>query len=276
MKEAQIYNNQALVAHHQSAEITQPGESAFDFPPVLVSFSDFWRLLHTVFAISAVRDQQANPFPSQPITQLVRVITLIPNEAFGPASRAAPTLAGDFNGLQSLFCQLYFRGRCRGNGASQRNTLAVDHHHPLRALPPPGFADFGAPFFAGAKLASMKASSQSKSPSASSCDRKVRQILNYSSSSDHRFSRRQQVEGLGYRWGRSCQRAPVRNTHRMPSRTLRLSVRGRPPFDPDFSDGSNGAILSHCSSLRNFEVSAIGLPPIAYYDKTPEMSSFFS
>ena len=276
MEKAQIHSKQALVTDHQSAEIAQPSESPFYFPPMLVSLRDFGRLFPARLTISAVRNQESNPFASQSDAQFVRIISLIPDEAFGPASRAAPTLAGDFNGLQSLFCQLYFRGRCRGNGASQRNTLAVDHHHPLRALPPPGFADFGAPFFAGAKLASMKASSQSKSPSASSCDRKVRQILNHSSSSDHRFSRRQQVEGLGYRWGRSCQRAPVRNTHRMPSRTLRLSVRGRPPFDPDFSDGSNGAILSHCSSLRNFEVSAIGLPPIAYYDKTPEMSSFFS
>jgi len=65
MKEAQIHCNQALIAHYQSAEIAQPGESAFDFPPVLVSFSDFWRLLLTIFAISAMRDQQANPFTSQ-------------------------------------------------------------------------------------------------------------------------------------------------------------------------------------------------------------------
>jgi hypothetical protein len=121
----------------------------------------------------------------------------------------------------------------------------------------------------------MKASSQSKSPSASSCDRKVRQTFSHRSCSAQRFKRRQQVEGWGYRGGRSCQRAPVRNIHRMPSRTSRLSVRGRPPLVPGLSDGSNGAILAHCSSVRNFGVAAIGLPPIAYYAKTPKMSSFF-
>jgi hypothetical protein len=168
MKKAQIYSKGALVTDHQSAEIAQPGESPFDFPPMLVSLLHFWRLFSAIFAVSTVRDQQANPFASQLGSQLVRIISLIPDEAFGPASGAAPTLAGDFNGLQGLFCQLYFCGRCRGNGASQRNTLAVDHHHPLRALAPPGFADFGAPFFAGAKLASIKASSQSKSPATSS------------------------------------------------------------------------------------------------------------
>jgi hypothetical protein len=38
---------------------------------------------------------------------------------------------------------------------SQRNTLAVDHHHPLRPLTPLGFSNRTAPFFAGAKLPSM-------------------------------------------------------------------------------------------------------------------------
>jgi hypothetical protein len=109
----------------------------------------------------------------------------------------------------------------------------------------------------------MKASSQSKRPSASSCDRKVRQICNHKSSSAQRFKRRQQVAELGYRWGRSCQRAPVLSIHRMPSRTSRLLLRGRPPLNPGLSEGSNGAILAQCSSVRNFGVAAIGLPPIA-------------
>jgi hypothetical protein len=121
----------------------------------------------------------------------------------------------------------------------------------------------------------MKASSQSKSPDASNCDRKIRQIFNQSSRSSQRFSRRQQVQGLGYRRGRSCQRAPVRNIHRMPSRTSRLLLRGRPPLNPGLSEGSNGAILAHCSSVRNFGVAAIGLPPIAYYAKMHKMSSIF-
>jgi hypothetical protein len=119
----------------------------------------------------------------------------------------------------------------------------------------------GAPFFAGAKLASMKASSQSKAPSASSCERKVRQILSHRFCSVQHFNRRQHVTGLGYCGGRSCQRAPVRSIQRMPSKTSRLLARGRPPCDPGLSDGSKGSILAHCSSVRNFEVAAIGVPP---------------
>src|SRR6185437_12579500 len=65
---------------------------------------------------------------------------------------------------QGFLDQLYFRGRRAVQVVSQRNTLAVDHHHPLRALAAFGFADPVAPFLAGAKLPSMKLSLQSSRP----------------------------------------------------------------------------------------------------------------
>jgi hypothetical protein len=276
MKEARIHSKQALIADYQPAEIAHPGEGSFDFPPVLITFPDFWRLLSALFPMAPIRDQQANALAAQPGSQFIRVIRLVGNQALGPAPGAAPTLAGDFDGCQGGFRQSYFCGRCRGNGASQRNTLAVDHHHPLRALAPPGFPDSGAPFLAGAKLASMKASCQSKAPAASSCDRKVRQIFSHKSCSSQRRKRRQQVTGLGYRSGRSCHRAPVRSIHRMPSKTARLLTLGRPPLDPGLSEGNKGAILAHCSSVRNFRIAAIGLPPIAYYANTSKKPSFIN
>src|SRR5258705_8762848 len=49
----------------------------------------------------------------------------------------------------------FVRG-CRTKVLSQRKTLAVDHHHPLRALAPLGFSNSSAPFLAGAKLPSRK------------------------------------------------------------------------------------------------------------------------
>ena len=42
----------------------------------------------------------------------------------------------------------------------QRNTLAVDHHHPLRAFVPLGFADALAPFFSRDKIAGTKGRSR--------------------------------------------------------------------------------------------------------------------
>jgi hypothetical protein len=274
MKEAPIHSNQALIADHQSAEVAQPGESPLDFPTMAVSLLNFGRLMF-VFSVSAVRDQEANPPAAQAVSQFVRVISLIADEALGPTFGATTAPPGDFYRFQSPFRQLYFRGRRRGNGASQRNTLAVDHHHPLRALPPLGRADAVAPFFAGAKLASIKASSQSRRPSASSRERNVRQIFSQMSCSSQVFSRRQQVDELGYLLGKSCQGAPVRRIQRIPSKTSRLSLLGRPPLEPGLSDGNKGAIFNHWVSFRNLEVAAIGPPPIAYYAKTIKMSSFF-
>src|SRR3974390_1948959 len=128
MKKARIDSNQALITDYQPAEIAQPGEGALDFPPMLVSLLDFGRRFF-VFPISAVRHQEANSLACQAGPQLVRIVSLIADEALGSALWAPPPLPGHFDGLQGLFRQSYFCGRCRGNGASQRNTLAVDHHH---------------------------------------------------------------------------------------------------------------------------------------------------
>lgn len=273
MKESQINQGQAFIGNYQSSEVAQPGEGAFDLPTTLIAGRNLLRLLTAVFPIPSIRNQQANASLAQLVPQLVRIIRLISNEAFGSGFGTAPALPWHLDGLKGGFGQNYFRGRGRGHGASQRNTLAVDHHQPLRAFPPLGGADAVAPFFAGAKLASIKASSQSRRPSAS---RKVRQIFNQRSCSSQAFSRRQQVDGLGYLLGKSRQGAPVRRTQRMPSKTSRLSALGRPPLEPGFSEGNRGAIFNHWLSLRNLEVAAIGPPPIAYYAKPSKMSSFFS
>ena len=57
------------------------------------------------------------------------------------------------------------------------------------------------------------------------------------SCSSHSCRRRQQVDGLGYSSGKSCQRAPVRKIHRIPSKHGRLGLHGWPPF---FDLGSGG------------------------------------
>jgi hypothetical protein len=48
-----------------------------------------------------------------------------------------------------LFGERDFCGRCLGKGASQSNTLAVDHHHPLRSFAPFGRLNSGPPFSPG-------------------------------------------------------------------------------------------------------------------------------
>ena len=276
MKKCLIYGNSAFISNNQAAIIADPRKGPLNFPsfsitPELSAILNFGFL--SIFSMWA---DKLYLTITQIFSQFITVIGTVTNQTLWITFRSSWPISRHLDLSQNFINQRYFVRGCRGNGASQRNTLAVDHHHPLRAFTPPGFPDSGAPFLAGAKLASMKASCQSKAPAASNCDRKVRQIFSHSPCSSQRLKRRQQVGGLGYCWGRSCHRAPVRSIHRMPSKTLRLLTLGRPPLDPGLSEGNKGAILAHCSSVRNLRIAAIGLPPIAYYAKTLKKSSFIN
>jgi hypothetical protein len=158
----------------------------------------------------------------------------------------------------------------------QRNTRAVDHHHPLRALAPLGFPDSRAPFFAGAKLPSKKASLQFNCWRSFNSPRNARQIVSQTSCSSQSRSRRQQVDGDGNSSGISCQRAPLRSIHKMPSNTLRSLARGRPPRGRDGRLGSKGQIFSHWASVSNRPYRAIGPPSgaVGLRDPPPRQNNY--
>jgi hypothetical protein len=81
---------------------------------------------------------------------------------------------------------------------SQRKTLAVDHHHPLRTLAPFGFSDPSAPFLAGAKLPSQKDSLHCNCFRSLSLARNARQILSQRPcSSQSRIFAHRSKEGKG-------------------------------------------------------------------------------
>jgi hypothetical protein len=131
--------------------------------------------------------------------------------------------------------------------------LTVSQYHPLRALATLGFANCVAPFFAGAKLPSRKASSHRNSPSASKAPSKVRHADSHTPCSSHCLNRRQQVEGDGYWSGRNRHAAPVCSTHRMPSKHSRFDAQGRPRLSRlRRGSGNNGPINSHCASVNSF------------------------
>ena len=80
---------------------------------------------------------------------------------------------------------------------SEKNTLAVDHHHPLRVLAPRRFPDGGAPFSDDTNEPSMNVCSRCKAPRASSGPRRARQRRSHVPSSSQPRSRRQLVNPLG-------------------------------------------------------------------------------
>jgi hypothetical protein len=265
MKECLIHGDVALPAHDEPAEIPQPGEGPFDFPPAPIA-PQLPTVLqwgpHTVFPMGA---NQLNAAPGQPLTQRVRITGFVIDDTLGMLARPPRTVTGHGNRLQGRLQQRHFGWGRRVQEVSQRNTLAVDHHQPLRAFPPLGLADLGAPFFAGAKLPSAKASAQSSWPWASSWAKKARQALSHTPCSSQPRKRRQQVLGEGKRSGRSCQRAPVRKIQRMPSNTGRFGIGFGPPRREALGSGNNGAILVHCASVSSECFLAIQGPPFAAY-----------
>src|ERR1700730_138262 len=71
----------------------------------------------------------------------------------------------------------------------------------------------------------------------------------------------------------SCQRAPLRRIHKIPSSTCRFSIHGRPPLRCLGGFGSKGAIFFHCASVSNGPDRAIRPPSalltllISYFQK---------
>jgi len=183
------------------------------------------------------------------LPQRVPVVAAIGDDALGIFAR---TTSPSRNGylVEGRFGEAGLGGTGRRKVHSERNTLAVDQYHELCPLTFACFSDAGPPFFAGAKVPSMKASLQSSCAASSSCARNARHSPSHTSLRSHSPRRRQHVVELGYSLGRSFQRAPVRRTQRIPSKHSRLSAGGRPPRLPGFHFGRCGSILAHCLSVR--------------------------
>src|SRR6202167_2905952 len=171
MEEGSVHGDLMIIAHEQSAKVAQPGEGAFDLPARAVAAQSA-PVVERGFAPSpAMRTDEQDAALEQPPAQGIAVVSAVGDDAQWSLVRAAATTARDRDLRQRAFGQGHFPRAGRDQLASQRNTLAVDHHHPLRAFAPLGFANSEAPFLAGAKLPSRKLSLQSSLPRWSSSDR---------------------------------------------------------------------------------------------------------
>ncbi len=270
MEEGLVNRKRAIVAHHQSAEVAEPSEGAFHDPSSLIAAQRSAVLRRRFASILPVRDDQLDAARRQLLAQGVTIVTPVGDQAARllPGTTAAmPMPYADR--LERRCDEPDLRRGSRVKVVSQRNTRAVDHHHPLRPLAPLGFADSRAPFFAGAKLPSIKDSLHFNCWRSFKSPRKARQIASHTPCSSQSRSLRQQVEGEGNSSGKSCQRAPLRSTHKMPSSTLRSGAGGRPPFGRGGRLGSKGRIFAHWASLNNRPYRAIGPPPGAVDARDP-------
>src|SRR5712692_4586312 len=266
MKKTAIDRQRSVVAYHQSPKVPQPGDRAFDDPPPLITPQRPAILRRGLTPVYPVRRDQLDAAPGQLLAQSVAVVAFVSNHALGLLPRSSGPMPPSYPDRGERFlCQPDLRRRGRVKVVSQRNTLAVGHQHPLRALTPLGFSDSAAPFFAGAKLPSRNDSLQSSCPRSFNSLRNARQMSNQTPCSSQSRSRRQQVAGDGNSSGKSCQRAPLRSIHKMPSSTRRSSARGRPPRGCLGTFGSKGRICSHWASVNSRPYRAIGPPFGAAY-----------
>jgi hypothetical protein len=272
MEEGLVNRKRAVVAHHQSAEVADPGEGAFHDPASFIAAQRPAVLRRRFASILPMRDDQLDAAGRQLLAQGVAIVTPVGDQAAGllPGTTAA-TPVPYTDRLERRRDKPDFRRGSRRKVVSQRNTRAVDHHHPLRALAPLGFADSRAPFLAGAKLPSRKDSLHFNCWRSFSSPRKARQIRSHIPCSSQSRSRRQQVAGKGNSSGKSCQRAPLRRIHKMPSKTLRSGAGGRPPRGRGGRWGSKGRIFSHWASVSNRPYRAIGPPSgaVRFHDRPP-------
>lgn len=195
MKERIINSNIMIPANDKAAIIPQPRKSPLNFiaTPITPHLASIIVLLSLV--IAPVRTNQFNVFTGQTFTQRVAVISFVGNQPPRIFSRSAAAFAGHSDIVQRFFEERNFvRGR-RVQVVSQRNTLAVDHHHPLHSLAAFGLSYALAPFFAGAKLPSANALLQSNCPRWSSSERKARHASSQMSCSSQFLSRLQQLAG---------------------------------------------------------------------------------
>ena len=261
MKERAIDRERAIVTDHQASEVSQPGVGAFHDPSSAIAPQCSAILRRGPHAIFLVRADQFDPALPQALPQRIAVIRFVgdhPQRFLLWTTRVMTSPYVDRR--ERRLCEFDFRRGCRVKVVSQRKTAAVDHHHPLRPLAPLGFSDSAAPFFAGAKLPSRNDSLHFNCWRSLSSLRNVRQMFNQTPCSSQSRSRRQHVEGCGNFSGRSCQRAPLRRIHKIPSSTRRFSIHGRPPWRCLGGLGSKGAIFFHCASVSNGPDRAIDPP----------------
>ena len=270
MKERLLNGQRTVVAHYQSAEIAEPRKGAFHRPTSSVATQSPAVLRRRLAAILPMRRNQLDATLCQLLAQRVAVVAAVGDQAQGLLPGTPGSVSSPYPDRgERRRDELNFRRGRRVKVVSQRKTRAVDHHHPLRALAPLGLADSRAPFLAGAKLPSRKDSLHLICCRSFSSPRKARQISSHTSCSSQSRNLRQQVEGAGNSSGKSCQRAPLRKIHKMPSSTLRSGDGGRPPRGRGGRWGSKGRIFSHWASVNNRPYRAIGPPSGAAYACNP-------
>jgi hypothetical protein len=247
-----------VIASDQPPPVVQPAVAPLHLPATFAGLMDLPRTARPTAAIGPfpTRDGRLHPPASQLLSEIRAVVALVSCQAgrtllgtaFWPGHAHLVYHLQPYSDLSHVSCT-HQKGQGQAVSFSQQMDGA--------AFAFPAIGDVLSPFLAGTKLPSRKAWLQSSLPCWSKAPRKVSQICSHTPCSCHSWRRRWQVERLPHSLGRSFQRAPERNTQRMPLRVLRSSALGRPRF---FWDGSSGTINSYWSSRRSPSITQASRP----------------
>jgi len=227
-----------FITDNKTTKIMHPGKQAFDTPSFSIATQRSAVLGIGFDSVISMRRNYFDTILLKFAIKRIRVIRSITDESLG--SRLKETM------LESLSNKGDFMRRSRRNVYGERKTRAICHCHELSPLAPLGFSDTGAPFFATTKVASMKHSLRLNLPRSSKSLASPSRMSRNFPERTHSWSRRWHVWYGGNFSGISCQRAPVRNIHRIPLTISRLDRRGRPlPSARTFCLGMKDSICVH-------------------------------
>ncbi len=147
----------ALIAGDESPVVLKPCEEPLDSPATPHAAKRTAILSLRALAVSAVpSDQLDSTLLFQALVQSVAVVGPVADQALG-RGREKPV-------VDRLLHEGDLMGRCACDPNGDRKARAVCNGHDLGALAPLGLPDARAPFFAPAKVASMKHSVRSMAP----------------------------------------------------------------------------------------------------------------
>ena len=224
-----------LMPNEQSSLITQPADRAFDLPSVLITSKTSSVLARGLLATSSMRCNLLNASAAESITKPICVRRFIIDQSLR-------TFPCDLN-LNQCLDRADLGNLSRHCECGDRQPLSFRHQQKFCSFTFLGLTHLKTPFFAGENVPSPIACDQSSNFRRSSAFTRRSQALTMTPDSVHWRCRRQHVVKEGYRSGKSCHRAPVFKTHRMPSRHCRAPTLGRPP-------SGEGAGFSNRSSMR--------------------------
>ena len=261
MNETEVVHDGALVSHDETAIVEEPAVGSLNLPTPLVPAKLAAVLVGRDHVVAPLGDDRLNAASGQAFPQSVAIVAAVADQPIRVLTRAAWVMcACDRDRVERLVDEENFRRGRRVHVNSERSTRAIAQYHKLRSLAPLGRADARAPFFAGAKVPSMKHSFHWICSRSFSSDRNARQRFNRTPVLDHTERRRQQVVELPYCRGNALQGAPVLRIHRMPSKHFRSSDHGRPPFSEALRAGRCSRINAHCRSVNRRHAIASLLP----------------